>query len=116
MNKRDCQNTSTPTHEHLAKLLGDRDRLVVCNNTTLTRYDPQGSITVRLHGHPIIVAEPNGEVTLSSCGYRTVTTKDRLNRFLPYGVRVWQENFRWYLHIYGQDVQEFEDGITVRNS
>jgi len=41
------------------------------------------------------------ELTVSSCGYSTVTTKSRINAMLSYfntGAKVHQKNFEWYIN------------------
>ena len=92
----------------------------IMNNTTLkwdvgtkevtpNFHDNRSTVyTVRLHGTDIYKAENERNrnwgndkliITLNSGGYRTPTTKDRLNRFLPLGYRVVQRNFNWILQV-----------------
>ena len=52
------------------------------NNTTAER-NADGTITVRLHGHAIVTLRSDGSVTVTTAGWDTVTTRDRLNTFLP---------------------------------
>lgn len=65
--------------------LGDRVRAKVGNNTYARRLTPGnfGPIAVRLHETDVVIAYVDGSVRLDSGGWRTVTTKDRVNRFLP---------------------------------
>lgn len=49
-----------------------------------------------LHGHKIAWFDINGWLWISHCGYRTNTTKERLNG-LPH-VHIQQKNFTWYLN------------------
>lgn len=49
-----------------------------------------------LHGHKIAWIDNNNQLWISNCGYRTNTTKERLNG-LP-GVDIRQRNFTWYLN------------------
>ena len=63
-------------------------------------FDYYREIEVRLHGNLIAVIEPDMmRIRLSDCGYKTVTTKSRLNAllgaFVP-GERIGQVNFCWY--------------------
>jgi hypothetical protein len=48
------------------------------------------------HGNPIAMYKPGEGYTLGNCGYKTVTTKERLNT-LP-GVYISQRKFKWYNH------------------
>ena len=78
------------------------------SNIKVMRGD--GIITVLLHGHPVVVI--NGtEVKISSCGYKTVTTKTAINRALEQlgiTLRVRQAKGIWY---FGQLV--FEDDMLI---
>jgi len=69
-------------------------------NTTVT--DDGSRVVVRLHHTNIFVLDRStGGVTLNSGGWRTVTTKRRINECLAeYGIplRVWQSNFDWYVY------------------
>lgn len=48
-----------------------------------------------LYNHKIAWFDINGQLWISHCGYRTNTTKERLNG-LP-GVNIHQRNYQWYL-------------------
>lgn len=57
-------------------------------------------IQVLLYGHTIACVEPDiNRIRLSDCGYRTVTTKSRLNAllgaFVP-GEGISQRDFEWF--------------------
>jgi hypothetical protein len=51
-------------------------------------------IAVRLHSTHIVKFYEDGRVTLHTGGWRTVTTKDRINEFIT--GRVYQKNHDWY--------------------
>lgn len=130
------------TWEDADTLLGDRDSMKIGNNTWLHRsyVGDSEDILVRLHSTYIIrYWGPNSSnpkhVTLHSGGYRTVTTKQRMN--LLTNVRVTQENYEWFVteprkrtaddylgtlrnhHPYiwfpSDDTMEFGDGDTYLN-
>jgi hypothetical protein len=76
----------------------------LCNKTRLVRRQVPGTtqdmidyIDLELFGKVILTWQPDGNLVLSSCGYKTVTTKDRYARYLPQGFRVWQDRPYWYL-------------------
>jgi hypothetical protein len=48
---------------------------------------------VRLHNTNIVVFHDDGRVTLHTGGYRTVTTKERINQFIS--GRVYSDRFNW---------------------
>ena len=83
---------------------------------------------IRLHGNTIIRLISINSVTLyelSSCGWRTVTTKERLNHYTPF--HVYQKDRDWFVGIWGrgcgidmstdyglrQYVYEFVDNMIV---
>lgn len=77
----------------------------VANNTTAERgwehhFDgtpvTNDNVVIRYHGHPIVVLHADNSITLDDCGWRTSTTKERLNLYAPYGFGIWQEKFVWY--------------------
>lgn len=77
---------------------GDKNSKKIANNTYLKRYD-DGTIAVRLHQTDIIQYKPNGDIILNSGGWRTVTTKARMNEYLPRPYGVLQEKGVWYVQI-----------------
>lgn len=85
---------------------GRHSQKKLANNTYLEELD-DGSFGVKLHETFVVKIHPNGEYTLDSGGWKTVTTKDRINRYSP--VRVYQQNSIWYL----EDGSLFEDGCIV---
>lgn len=67
----------------------------LANNTYLVKGD--NYYAIELHGSQIIKFYPDKTV-LSSCGWRTVTTKARLNEFS--GFNIWQIKGIWYIGQY----------------
>jgi hypothetical protein len=54
-----------------------------------------GLTTMYLHGHAIAKIE-DGKLFVNHCGYRTATTKERLNGLA--GVHIVQKNWVWFLN------------------
>jgi hypothetical protein len=69
---------------------------------------------LKLHATDVITWTPDGKIILNSGGYRTHTTKDRMNGFLPAGIRVYQKNFNWYINYTGK-LYNGEKSIDVVN-
>jgi hypothetical protein len=88
--------------------LGSRDRRKVANNTYLERRDEQ-TIALRLHATDVVTFRP-GTITLDSGGWRTVTTKNRINYALP----VYSDKGTWYVGGYPDHDNRvvYVDGIT----
>ena len=93
---------------------GDKNSKKIANNTYLKRYD-NGNIAVRLHKTDIILFKPNGAIELNSGGWKTVTTKARMNEFLPQQYGIHQEKGVWYVSLnsnYSKDLI-FKDGLVL---
>jgi hypothetical protein len=88
----------------LAKLKG-RDQKKLENNTYLVKVDDE-TLGVKLHNTIVVYIFKSGVYQYDTGGWRTVTTKDRINRYGP--VRVHQANNIWYIGEY-----VFADGVRV---
>jgi hypothetical protein len=84
----------------------NRDTRKVGNNT-YAYIQADDSVAIELHGTNVVVIYPDDSVMLNSGGWRTVTTKKRINQYSP--IKVYQKNHEWYL----QDGAEFEDRMVV---
>jgi len=85
---------------------------LVKNNTRLTIY-ANGDKVLRLHFTDIIKWQGN-KIILTSGGWRTSTTKSRLNEFLgDLGFTVYQKDYKWYIVTPLMTKLEFFDGIEL---
>lgn len=91
------------------------DRMVTKGNTYIIREDDE-SISVRYHATNIVNVTEDGVITLNSGGYRTHTTKSRLNEIARLGqdgydsvFTVHQSNFEWFVN---GDIP-FTDGMKL---
>lgn len=77
----------------------------VGNNTYLVRNSgvPGDSIHLKLHHTYILTWYADGRIELNTGGWLTVTTKARINKYLPSGYTISQERGVWY-------VQQHTDG------
>lgn len=83
---------SLNTYSEADALLGKRASKKLENNTYLVRSGPD-TISVRLHNTHIITFDRNGgRVHLSTGGWNTVTTRDRLNRYMPAWAHLYSES------------------------
>ena len=83
------------------------------SNTRVEKND-EGDTSIYLHNNRIAFVESvGGDITLSSCGWDTPTTKSRLNAILDtflHGASIFQKDFQWYF----DDLQTpFFDGFKV---
>lgn len=83
---------------------------ILANNTVEYRKD--GTRVIRLHHTDIMTFLPNGKIRLNSGGWQTVTTKERLNRYLPRPYGISQRKGQWSLCAHwSDDCVPFYDGI-----
>ena len=65
------------------------------SNTEVIEFPSSTESLMKLHNNPI-AKRMNGRLYIRSAGWRTLTTKERLNGIS--GVNVHQSNFDWYLN------------------
>jgi hypothetical protein len=77
-------------------VLRGRESVRLGNNTYLEAVGARaiGFVGVRLHNTYIVRFWYDGKITLHTGGYRTVTTKDRINQFIKGSV--FQKAHVWY--------------------
>lgn len=88
------------------------DRKKVANNTYAERRGAR--IAIRLHATDVVTYAED-VITMNTGGWYTVTTKDRINAFLPSGWRIASEKGTWYLHKlpWGGSRWRFTDGLSL---
>jgi hypothetical protein len=87
---------------------GTRAQIVA--RSTFRFLAPNGDTVWRLHQTDIVRRKPDGRFVLDSGGYKTVTTKDRMNRFSPF--RISQAKGVWTVHHEGRSVPYY-DGMVL---
>lgn len=79
---------------------------------------PEPDVVIRLHATDIVRLKPDGSATFNAGGWRTSTTKERMNEVLrTYGAGISQDRGAWTLWTHygdGRKPYGFRDGITVR--
>lgn len=109
------------TYEKANELLQGRwkSSRKVDNNTYLMRCPFNDDIMLKLHKTFIITFQKDGTIKYNTGGWKTRTTKDRLNKFS--NLRLWQDRGVWYFKekwndfMYSYDdikTLVFEDGLT----
>lgn len=97
------------TYLELREYLGGRARRRLCSNTVAV--DGGNEISVYLHSN--LVAKLSADTTfVTDARWRTETTKDRINRFLPKGYHVFQRDWSWYVSTPG-GVEDWGGNYTV---
>lgn len=98
------------TFQEAATRLGSRDSRKIGNNTYLL-WITADRIGIMLHNTVVVTLHRSGNVGLDSGGWRTVTTRARMNEYAP-GISVVQRAFKWFV-ITDQGTREFEDKMIV---
>lgn len=98
--------------EFLAAGRNPTSHRTIANNTWVEPRD-DNQIAIRLHKTDILIFSPNGSVRLETGDWFTVTTKQRINRFMPNWFSLWQENYEWYVNNWTQnETVPFFNGMT----
>jgi hypothetical protein len=100
------------TYSEAVEILNGREIRKVDNNTYLEKLQ-DGSIGLRLHDTHVVKYLPDDTVVLDSGGWRTVTTKDRINNYAP--IRLWQNKGIWYVNTFLKGPSFFyEDKMKIK--
>lgn len=98
----------TLTYADARMKLGNRSKRKLERNTYLEPVDAD-TVAVRLHSTNLILIHSDGRYTLNTGGWRTVTTKARINAYSP--ARLYSASNIWYV---GDVV--YADGIVVNGA
>lgn len=95
----------------------NEQRRKIANNTYLERRGE--NIAVHLHSTDVLTFHPNGDVQFDTAGWKTVTTKQRMNKFQNVA-RIWSDKGVWYVRVgtQWQDNTEpipYADGLIVHS-
>lgn len=104
---------SIASYEQATAHLNGRDTRKLENNTYLERrtcYASGPAIAVRLHATDVVTYHADGRIVLTSGGWRTRTTLDRLNTYTPFIVA--QRAYKWTVYT-GQGVDRWNEHYAV---
>ena len=101
------------TYAEAAAFLGGREyRTIPSLRSTAVERLTATTIGIRYHGTYVVTYHADGTCTLRTNGYRTVTTKSRINDFSP--ARVYQRDFNWYIMVRCETKPwPFHDGMVI---
>jgi len=100
-------------YKELDRFIGNRSQKKIRYATWAIRHGDD--ISVRHHDTDILMFSKNGTVKINCEGWRSPTTKTRLNDHLPIPFGVYQEANVWYLHKGWKHDQRwvFADGMRI---
>lgn len=109
------------SYQEAKNVIGNRESKKLANNTYLVHVqDPDRpsigkvDLAVRLHNTYIVIFRQDGKVVLNSGGWQTLTTRDRMNRYIPEPWRISQTQGIWYVTGYGHPENKnrvYQDGM-----
>lgn len=106
-------NLSVQSYEDAIRCLNGRTARRVANNTT-AHLTPEGDVVFRLHFTDIVTWKKDGTCILDAGRWKTVTTKDRMNRLVPGFISIYQKKRQWF--ITRRDWNKtllFTNGVTI---
>lgn len=83
----------------------------IAANTRL-HEGPNDSFWIRFWNTPVLGIHPNGYYTLNAGNWSSPTTRERINRYTPGHIHVYQRNWRWYVS-WGPFTVLFENGMSI---
>jgi len=108
-------SSKIPTSYREAKaFLGNRNsRDIRGKRSTCIEYSGNDIVMV-YHRTAVVTFRPNGDMILNDGGWRSVTTKARINDALKGHAHIFQQKFTWYLSEYnGARVRPFVNGTII---
>jgi hypothetical protein len=90
-------------------------RMNKVGNHATTVWGENGTTYIKYHA-TIVVEFDQDTLTLRTGGWRTVTTKLRMNQAsnqFGLGFHVWQKNFDWYVSYQGKEISFNEETIKI---
>jgi hypothetical protein len=98
--------------------LGRKAERPLPGRATRIRRVNDSTIAIRYHDTDVVTYQADGSALLNTGGWRTLTTKDRMNTYGPKSVAIWQERGVWRVTVRGENgapryTTLFRDGLIV---
>jgi hypothetical protein len=88
----------------------------IVERNTFERFE-DGARIIRLHATDVVSFKRGGRITLNSGGYRTMTTRGRINAYLPSRYAVHTHRGMWTVHDRESGASvPYYDGMTLPNA
>ncbi len=85
---------------------------------TSVKWDSDGSFSVVYHYTPVVTVKANGTIILDHGGWRSYTTKVRMNQAsnqFGLGFSVYQKDFDWFVQVNGETIPFDGRELTIRS-
>lgn len=99
-------------YQQANNILGMKTKHVIKNKRATYLQRNEDSIALVYHNTPVVTYHKDNSIKLNSGGYRSLTTKARMNSALGNRAYVFQKNHKWYLAANGMNYS-FVDGVIV---
>ena len=86
------------TYAEAETMLRGKQVRTVVNNTRVSRRDEE-TISVQYHGNTIATFHADGTREFTTCGWGTVSTHERLNAMVPYGVGFIRRDYMGHVQV-----------------
>jgi hypothetical protein len=102
-----------PVRNHAAaeNLLKNRSSKKLGHNTYM--YKTKNAYEIQYRDTVVVTRFPDDSVKLNSGGWRTPTTKQRINEYIPIGYSLYQEKGLWYVSTPTGETLLFQDGMKI---
>ena len=95
-----------------ADLTGRNAQSRKVGNNTYKQRRGEHAVAIKLHDTDVVTVHDDGRIVLNTGGWKTVTTKARINAWLPNYCGLYSDRGVWYLSI-DQTRYAFAEGITL---
>ena len=98
-------------------ILNGKSQVKIGHNTYMRIEHNEGlaEIKIRLHDTDVVTFTEDFNIILDDGGWQTVTTKERINRYLPSGWKLYQKDYQWFIDADG-DTHKYYEGISLAYS
>lgn len=96
------------TFAECAKFLNKKDKRKIGNNTELVKHERY--FTIDLHFNSIVYIYSDDSIMLSTGGFWSKTTRERLNHFSPY--KIFQQMGNWFIKT-PEGTKNFISGMII---
>lgn len=86
----------TARNPEKGKPTGEVATFIKCYNTHYAD-ETQWTVAVHYHNTNVVTYDGQGNILLNHGGYKTATTKRRMNKYTPHDVEVFQRKGDWYV-------------------
>lgn len=101
-------------YKDASAFLGDKMEKFIRGKRSTKLVASNDSIGLQYHGTTVVTFYKDGSAKLNTGGWRSKTTKLRINQAIGSLGGVFQKNWEWFIYLYKEDrTIPFEDGMVI---